>query len=123
MSKHDACENRIKMKTLKLNGNESNAFLIMIKMVELSKMCLASEKSGTNIIVIHVHRKPPQSNFGVVIPGKPQLKGAFISETEKGWIAGINCIDFRSYLQKAFNDTPEDLLSAMPVRQDAEPNV
>lgn len=105
------------MKTIILNKQESNAFLVMIKLAELSKYCIDAETSTMNAFILHINRKPPKSDYGVVIKGKPQLRGRFMSETDTGWIAQIDCKEFRNYIKKAYNDTPEALLNAMPKKR------
>ena len=103
------------METLKLTKEESEAFVVLLFFTQLSDECLKAEKRGVSVFTVHIRRRPPRGNRGQVFKKKPVLYAEFLSETESGWIGAIKCTEFKSFLQKNYNDTPEGLTGIKPV--------
>lgn len=92
------------METLKLNKVESEALSELLGLRTLSLECLASEQIGLSAFGVHVNRKCPNGNRGKVITG---LMAEVVAETDRGWQAAVNCLDFRKFLKNNYNKTPE----------------
>ncbi|NIP56113.1 hypothetical protein GWN42_31240 [candidate division KSB1 bacterium] len=104
------------MKEINLNKEEAEAFLFMKMLANLSQKCIAAENHPImKMDAFHVHVKTmcPSRSRGVVIPFKPRLMAEVVAEEMTGWVGAIKCDDFRNWLKKAFNDTPESLVDAM----------
>lgn len=104
------------MKEMKLTAEQVQAYRAMKAIGALCEKCLAAENHPIMpmpAFKVYLHTKCPSGSHGVVIPGKPRLMAEVVCEEYNGWVGAVQCSDFRAWLKKAYNDTPESLVAML----------
>lgn len=96
---------------LKLNAEQTQAFRIMLFFAELSRLCIYSEQNNFDSFSLHIKTKCPSGDRGEVLTVETTLYAEVVSQTDSGWIGSVKCPDFRKFLSKNYNDSPEGLLA------------
>lgn len=99
------------MQTIKLNQEQTEASRIMVFFAGLSKRCIEADPIGS--FTVHVARKPPKGERGVLIKIKTNLYATVEAVIDSGWIGSVKCSEFRNFLKLNYNDTPESLLESL----------